>query len=251
MKIMSWNVNGLRAIAKKGFHEFLQDCSPDILCIQETKAQFKDLTDHHTTIDGYEAYFYSAQKRGYSGTAIYSKKKPLQVIEGLGIEKFDNEGRVLTAEYEDFFVISCYVPNAQPGLARIDYREEFNDELKQFMKQLEKKKPVILCGDLNVAHNEIDLKNPGPNKGNPGFSDEERTKFTELLESGFVDTFRYFHPTTVKYSWWSYRFSARSKNIGWRIDYVVVSKKLVGIIKKAQIHNEIVGSDHCPVSIQL
>lgn len=251
MEIMSWNVNGLRAVVRKGFHKFLEQYNPDILCLQEIKARFEDLTDHHTTIHGYHAYFHSAQKKGYSGVALYSKTQPLSVIEGLGDERFDSEGRVLTAEFEEFFVISCYVPNAQPELARLEYRESFNDALKDFILSLEQTKPVILCGDLNVAHQEIDLKNPKNNRGNPGFSDEERAKLNELLELGFIDTFRHFYPDTIKYSWWSYRFNARANNSGWRIDYILVSKTLLLRIKDAHIYNEIMGSDHCPVSIIL
>ncbi len=251
MKIMSWNVNGIRAIAKKGFHEFLVEKSPDVLCIQETKAQMDNLTDHHTNIDGYEAYFHSAEKKGYSGVAIYSKKEPLAIIEGMGDEEFDMEGRVITAEYEKFFVVGVYVPNAQPELARIKYRENFNDALKKFCLDLEKKykKAVILCGDLNVAHNEIDLTHPKPNRGNAGFSDEERAKLNELLDAGYVDTFRTMHPETIKYSWWSYRMKARERNVGWRIDYVLVSKNFMKNVSKAEIHNDVLGSDHCPVSI--
>jgi exodeoxyribonuclease III len=253
MLIMSWNVNGLRAVAKKGFDNILHEYNPFVLCIQETKAQFSDLEEHHKTIGDYEAYFFSAKKKGYSGTALYCKKKPLQIIEGLDVQEFDDEGRVLTAEFKEFFVVSIYVPNAQPGLVRISYRERFNDALLNFANTLKQKynKHVILCGDFNVAHNEIDLKNPGPNRGQPGFSDEERLKFNELLSEGYVDTFRSFHPETIKYSWWSYRFNARAKNIGWRIDYVVVNKELMTYIKSTEIHNEIMGSDHCPVSIEV
>jgi exodeoxyribonuclease III len=253
MLLMSWNVNGLRAVAKKGFDTFLREYNPYVLCIQETKAQFDNLEDHHKHIDDYEAYFFSAKKKGYSGTALYCKEKPLGVIEGLGVEEFDDEGRVLTAEFEKFFVMSVYVPNAQPGLVRISYRERFNDALLNFVNNLKKdfNKHVILCGDFNVAHNEIDLKNPGPNRGNPGFSDEERFKFNELLDDGFVDTFRNLYPTSVKYSWWSYRFNARAKGIGWRIDYVIVNKELMTFVKSANIHDEVIGSDHCPVSIEI
>lgn len=253
MRIISWNVNGIRAVAKKGFDKFVLEYNPDVLCIQETKAQEDQLDESIKNIGDYHSYFHSAVKKGYSGTAIYSKKKPLAVLYGLGIEEFDNEGRVLTAEYDSVFVISVYVPNAQPGLVRIEYRERFNDALLRFVSDLHSEygKDVVICGDLNVAHNEIDLKNPGPNRGNPGFSDEERSKFNELLDAGYIDTFRHFHPEEVKYSWWSYRFSARAKNIGWRIDYVVVNKNLLPKIKEAEIHNEVLGSDHCPVGIEL
>lgn len=251
MNIISWNVNGLRAVAKKGFDKFLIEYNPDVLCIQETKAQLDNLEEHHTEIGDYHSYFFSAKKKGYSGVGIYTKKKPLNVIEGLGIEEFDDEGRVLTIELEKIYVISVYVPNAQPELFRIKYRERFNDALKNFANKLRKKKTVVICGDLNVAHKEIDLKNPSPNRGNPGFSDEERKKFNELLDAGYIDTFRHIHPTEVKYSWWSYRFSARAKNIGWRIDYIVVNKEVIDKVNKAEIHNEVLGSDHCPVSIKI
>lgn len=252
MRIMSWNVNGLRAVVKKpDFEELFEKYNPDVLCVQETKAQEADLSTEHHGSDDYFVEFHSAKKRGYSGVAIYSKIKPLSIQEGIGIEKFDDEGRVLTFEFEKFYVVSCYVPNAQPELVRINYREEFNDELLKFLQKLRKKKGVILCGDLNVAHNEIDLKNPKANKNNPGFSDQERSKFNELLDAGYVDTWRHFHPEEIKYSWWSYRFSARTKNIGWRIDYFVVNKEFLPQIKSAEIHNDIMGSDHCPVSIVL
>lgn len=253
MNIMSWNVNGLRAIAKKGFDTFLLEYNPDVLCIQETKAQLDNLEEHHTDIGDYYSYFFSAQRKGYSGVAVYTKHKPLAIIEGLDIEEFDEEGRVLTLEFEDFFVLSVYVPNAQPELKRIDYRMRFNDALAKFSQDLHKThhKDVFICGDLNVAHNEIDLKNPKANRKNPGFSDEERSKFNELLDTGFVDTFRYFHPEKIQYSWWSYRFNARAKGIGWRIDYVVCNKEAISKIKEATIHDEVMGSDHCPVSITL
>lgn len=253
MRIVSWNVNGLRAVAKKGFDEFLLEYNPDVLCVQETKAQVDDLSGEHKEIGEYYSFFHSAKKKGYSGVAIYSKKKPLTVIEGIGIEEFDDEGRVLTAEFDNVFVLSVYVPNAQPALVRIEYRKRFNDALLKFMDNLQEKygKNVVLCGDLNVAHNEIDLKNPGQNRGNPGFSDEEREKFNELLDAGYIDTFRNLHPEKIKYSWWSYRFSARAKNIGWRIDYVIVNKELMKKVKEAEILNEVLGSDHCPVEIEL
>lgn len=252
MRIMSWNVNGLRAVVKKpDFEQLFEKYDPDILCVQETKAQPEQLDTEHHGGDNYFTYFHSAEKKGYSGVAIYSKVKPLSVIEGIGIEKFDKEGRVLSFEYEEYYVVSCYVPNAQPELARIEYREEFNDELVRFLEGLKKKKNVILCGDLNVAHHEIDLKNPKANRKNPGFSDQERGKFDELLAAGYLDTFRTLHPQEVKYSWWSYRFSARSKNIGWRIDYCVINESLLPRLLQAEIHNEVMGSDHCPVSIVL
>jgi len=251
MLIMSWNVNGLRAIEKKNFKEFIHEYVPEVLCIQETKAQEVDLGDQHTLFDGYESFFFSAQKRGYSGVGTFTRTKPLKVIKGINIEEFDSEGRVLTLEFEKVFVINTYVPNSQHELKRIDYRENFNDALLAFAKKLEKKKPVVICGDLNVAHKEIDLKNPKANRKNPGFSDQERAKFDELMEAGFIDTFRLLNPEKIKYSWWSYRFNARSKNIGWRIDYILTSKKLKKNISEVEIHNEVMGSDHCPVSLIL
>lgn len=251
MFIISWNVNGLRAIVKKNFKEFIHEYTPDVLCIQETKAQHKDLSDDHTYFENYEVFLESAERRGYSGVATYTRTKALSVIRGLGIEKLDHEGRVLTLEFEDKYIINVYVPNAQPGLARIDFREEFNDALLKFAKKLEKKKPVIICGDLNVAHKEIDLTHPKPNRGNPGFSDEERAKFDDLMKANFIDSFRLLNPEKIKYSWWSYRMKARDRNVGWRIDYVLVSKILKDKIKSVEIHNEVFGSDHCPVSIKL
>lgn len=253
MKIISWNVNGIRAIAKKGFDKFVLEYNPDVLCIQETKAQVDQLSENITQIGDYYSYFFSAQKKGYSSVAIYSKQKPISIIKGIGVKEFDDEGRVLTAEYKDFMVLSVYVPNAQPELARIKYRERFNDALLAFVNKLQKdfKKDVFICGDLNVAHNEIDLKNDKANIGNPGFSDEERTKFNELLNAGYIDTFRQLHPTEVKYSWWSYRMNARANNTGWRIDYIVVNKDALKRIKSAEIHNEVLGSDHCPVSVDI
>ena len=251
MEIHSWNVNGIRAVAKKGFDKYLLEYNPDILCIQETKAQLDNLEEHHTDIGDYYSYFFSAKKKGYSGVAIYTKHKPLAVMEGMGVEKFDDEGRVLMAEFEDFFVVSVYTPNAQHELARIDYRLEFEKELKAFAKKMSKLKPILICGDLNVAHNEIDLKNPKPNVGNPGFSEEERGAFTQFLDEGFVDTFRTLHPDSVEYSWWSYRFSARDRNIGWRIDYVVTNKEFADKITEAFILPEVMGSDHCPVGVKI
>lgn len=251
MILISWNVNGIRAVEKKGFIDIVKEYYPDVLCLQETKAQEDQLSDELKNIDGYESYFFSAVKKGYSGTAIYTRHKPLNIIKGIGIEEIDSEGRVLTIELEDFFVVTAYVPNAQAELARIDYRLNYESEIIKFLKKLEESKPVILCGDLNVAHEEIDLKNPKSNKNNPGFSDQERNAFTNLLSEGFIDTFRALHPDVVKYSWWSYRFSARAKGIGWRIDYFVTSKSLQPRILEAEIHNEVLGSDHCPVSIKI
>ncbi|MCF7798282.1 exodeoxyribonuclease III [Candidatus Woesearchaeota archaeon] len=251
MEIHSWNVNGLRAVAKKGFDKYLLEYNPDVLCIQETKAQIDNLEEHHTDIGDYYSYFFSAQKKGYSGVAIYTKQKPLAVIKGIGIEKFDDEGRVLMLEFEQCFVASVYTPNAQHGLLRMDYRLEFEKELRAFAKKMSKIKPIFICGDLNVAHNEIDIKNAKPNMGNPGFTLEERGAFTQLLSEGFVDTFRTLHPDAIEYSWWSYRFSARARNIGWRIDYVVTSKESLKYVKEAFILPEVLGSDHCPVGVKV
>lgn len=248
-KLISWNVNGLRACMDKGFDEIFKSLDADVFCLQEIKLKEGQI-DYLP--DGYNAYWNYAEKAGYSGTALFSKEKPLSVSCGIGIEKHDTEGRVITAEFEKFYVVTCYTPNAQEGLKRLDYRMEWEDDFRDYLKGLEKNKPVILCGDLNVAHNEIDLKNPKTNRKNAGFSDEERTKMTELLESGFVDTFRYFYPEAEgEYSWWSYRFKAREKNAGWRIDYFIVSEALVPQLDSASIHQEIFGSDHCPVELVL
>lgn len=248
-KLISWNVNGLRACMDKGFDEIFKSLDADVFCLQEIKLKEGQI-DYLP--DGYNAYWNYAEKAGYSGTALFSKEKPLSVSCGIGIEKHDTEGRVITAEFEKFYVVTCYTPNAQDGLKRLDYRMEWEDDFRDYLKWLEKNKPVILCGDLNVAHNEIDLKNPKTNRKNAGFSDEERAKMTELLESGFVDTFRYFYPEAEgEYSWWSYRFKAREKNAGWRIDYFIVSEALVPQLDSASIHQEIFGSDHCPVELVL
>lgn len=250
MKFVSWNVNGFRAVLKKGFEDFFNEIDADFICIQETKMQ-EGQADFHP--DEYNEYYNYAVKRGYSGTAIFAKKsigEPLSVKYGINGEH-DDEGRVITLEYPEFFLICCYVPNAQDGLARIEYRCEFEDAMREYMIELDKVKPVIYCGDLNVAHNEIDLKNPKNNRGNAGFSDEERGKMTDLLASGFTDTFRYMYPETVTYSWWSYRFSARSKNIGWRIDYFIISNSIKDKLKEALILTDVMGSDHCPVVIHL
>ena len=248
-KLISWNVNGLRACMGKGFDEIFKSLDADVFCLQEIKLKEGQI-DYLP--DGYNAYWNYAEKAGYSGTALFSKEKPLSVSYGIGIEKHDTEGRVITAEFEKFYVVTCYTPNAQDGLKRLDYRMEWEDDFREYLKGLKKNKPVILCGDLNVAHNEIDLKNPKTNRKNAGFSDEERAKMTELLESGFVDTFRYFYPDTEgEYSWWSYRFKAREKNAGWRIDYFIVSDALVPQLDSASIHQEIFGSDHCPVELVL
>ena len=248
MKFATWNVNGFRAVLKKGFEDFFYDTDADIFCIQETKMQ-PGQADF--TPEGYHCYFNSAEKKGYSGTAIFTKKEPLAVTFGINGEHTD-EGRVITLEYDNFFMVNCYVPNAQDGLARIDYRMRFEDDLRAYFTELDSHKPVVYCGDLNVAHQETDLKNPKPNRGKAGFSDEERGKLTELLEAGFTDVFRYVYPdVTGVYSWWSYRFNARANNAGWRIDYFLVSDRLKDRIKDISIMTEIMGSDHCPVMMEL
>lgn len=248
MKFVSWNVNGFRAVLKKGFEDIFKELDADFFCLQETKMQ-EGQADFHP--EGYYEYYNCAEKKGYSGTAVFVKEsigEPLSVAYGIKGEH-DDEGRVITLEYPEFYLICCYVPNAQDGLKRIDYRCEFEDAMREYMKELDSTKPVIYCGDLNVAHNEIDLKNPGPNRGNAGFSDEERGKMNELLDSGFTDTFRYMYPETVTYSWWSYRMKARERNAGWRIDYFIISDRLRDKLKDAVIHTDIYGSDHCPVSV--
>lgn len=250
MRFISWNVNGFRAVLGKGFDTIFNDLDADFFCLQETKMQ-EGQADFHP--EGYYEYYNCAERKGYSGTAIFAKRslgEPISVAYGIDGEHND-EGRVITLEYPDFYLITCYVPNAKDGLARIDYRCEFEDALREYMASLDKTKPVIYCGDLNVAHNEIDLKNPGPNRGNAGFSDEERGKFNELLNAGFTDTFRYMYPEEVKYSWWSYRMKARERNAGWRIDYFIVSDRLADKIKKADILNDVYGSDHCPVLLEI
>lgn len=248
MKLISWNVNGLRACLTKGFEDFFNSVDADMFCLQETKLQPEQVTFKP---ENYFNVFHSAEKKGYSGTAIYSKTEPLDIKFGMNGNHL-NEGRLITADYGKFYLVCCYSPNAQDKLARIDYRMEFEDDMRAYLSELDKLKPVVLCGDLNVAHNEIDLKNPKTNVGNPGFSDEERGKFGELLEAGFTDSFRYLYPDkTDAYSWWSYRAAARSRNVGWRIDYFVVSKSLDNKIKEATIHADILGSDHCPVGIEL
>ena len=248
MKFISWNVNGFRACLTKGFAEFFKEVDADFFCIQETKMQ-PGQAEFETP--DYHQYWYSAEKKGYSGTAIFAKKEPLSVSYGLGIEEHDHEGRAITLEYEDFYLLCVYTPNAQRELARLSYRMEWEDALREYMKELDSKKPVIYCGDLNVAHEEIDLKNPKTNHFSAGFSDEERGKFTELLEAGFKDTFRSLYPEEVRYSWWSYMYGARAKNVGWRIDYFVVSDRILDKVKDSFILNEIMGSDHCPVGINI
>ena len=248
MKLISWNVNGFRACLEKGFGDFFAEQDADFVCIQETKMQ---LGQADFKPDGYYQYWYSAEKKGYSGTAIFAKREPISVAYGIGIPEHDTEGRAITLEYEDFYLLCVYTPNAQRELARLDYRMAWEDALRDYIKSLDEKKPVIYCGDLNVAHNEIDLKNPKSNRQSAGFSDEERGKFTELLEAGFTDTFRSLYPDKVEYSWWSYMFSARAKNIGWRIDYFVVSNRLFERVKDSFILTSVMGSDHCPVGIIL
>lgn len=249
MKLISWNVNGLRACVGKGFLDYFKEQQADIFCLQETKLQEGQI---ELELDGYHQYWNYAEKKGYSGTAIFTKEKPISVHYGIGIEEHDKEGRVITLEFEKFYMITVYTPNSQEKLARLDYRMVWEDEFRKFLLELDKKKPVIICGDLNVAHKEIDLKNPKTNRKNAGFSDEEREKMTKLLESGFVDSFRYFYPNkTDIYSWWSYRFSARAKNAGWRIDYFLVSDRIKENMKGAEIHTEILGSDHCPVLLNI
>lgn len=249
MRCISWNVNGLRACVGKGFQESFDRLDADIFCIQETKLQPEQI---QLDLPGYRQYWYSAVKKGYSGTAVFSRQEPLSVACGLGIAALDQEGRVITLEYPDFYLVTCYTPNAQEGLARIDFRLQWDGAFRAYLSGLDKRKPVIVCGDLNVAHQEIDLKNPAANRGNAGFSDQERESFGALLSSGFTDTFRYLHPDARDvYSWWSYRFRARERNAGWRIDYFLVSDRLCPRITAAQIYNEVFGSDHCPVGLEL
>ena len=249
MKLISWNVNGLRACVGKGFYESIAALDADVVCLQETKLQAGQID---LALEGYETYWNYADKKGYSGTAIFTRRHPLSVTYGLGIDLHDHEGRIITAEYEDFYLVTAYVPNSQDGLRRLDYRQQWDQDLRAYLKELETRKPVVLCGDLNVAHREIDLKNPKSNRKNAGFTDEEREGFQQLLDAGFVDTFRHFYPDqTDIYSWWSYRFRAREKNAGWRIDYFVVSEALRPLLESAAIHTEIFGSDHCPVEVVL
>ena len=248
MKLISWNVNGFRACLNKGFEQFFKDTDADFFCIQETKMQPEQAT---FDADGYHQFWYSAEKKGYSGTAIFAKKEPISVKYGLGIDEHDHEGRAITLEYDDFYLLCVYTPNAQRELARLDYRMKWEDALRNYIKSLDEKKPVIYCGDLNVAHEEIDLKNPKTNRFSAGFSDEERGKFTELLESGFCDTFRTLYPEKVEYSWWSYMYHAREKNVGWRIDYFVVSERIMDKVKDSRIFTHIMGSDHCPVGLEI
>ena len=253
MKLISWNVNGLRAVINKGFKDFFKEIDADIFSIQETKMQETQLDENILQIfEGYNAYWNSAEKKGYSGTAIFTKQKPLNVTYGIGKEEHDKEGRVITLEFEKFYMVNIYTPNSKRELERLDYRQIWEDEIRAYLLELNNKKPVVMCGDLNVAHNEIDLKNPKTNRKNAGFTDEERAKMTELLSAGFVDTFRYkYLEIEGKYSWWSYMFHAREKNAGWRIDYFIVSERIKDKIEDAKILDDIYGSDHCPVELDL
>ena len=248
MKIISWNVAGFRACLKKGFDVFFKDMDADVFCIQESKVlpeQFDYLPE------GYEMFLNPAEKKGYSGTLVYTKVKPLNVTYGMGIEEHDHEGRIITLEFNEFYLVTEYVPNAKQKLERLDYRMTWEDDFRAYLKHLEKKKPVVLCGDLNVAHNEIDIKNAKANIGNAGFTYEERGKFSELLDDGFIDTFRYYNPDTIKYTWWTYMGNARSKGIGWRIDYFVVSKDIIDKVSDTKIYDDVMGSDHCPIGITI
>ena len=249
MKLISWNVNGLRACVQKGFLDFFHEADADIFCVQETKLQEGQI---QLELEGYEQYWNYAEKKGYSGTAVFTKKTPLSVRYGIGMEEHDREGRVITLEYENFFFVTVYTPNSQSELARLDYRMKWEDDFLAYLKSLEETKPVIYAGDLNVAHQEIDLKNPKTNRKNAGFTDEKRAKFSNVLASGMIDTYRYFYPEqTGIYSWWSYRFKAREKNAGWRIDYFIVSEALKDLLQDAKIHTDILGSDHCPVELDI
>ncbi|MBW4733260.1 exodeoxyribonuclease III [Prevotella melaninogenica] len=248
MKFISWNVNGLRACVGKEFEQQFKDLDADFFCLQETKMQAGQLD---LSFPGYESYWNYADKKGYSGTAIYTKHKPLSVTYGIDIDEHDHEGRVITLEMDDFYLVTVYTPNSQDGLRRLEYRMKWEDDFQAYLHKLDEKKPVIVCGDMNVAHQEIDLKNPKTNRKNAGFTDEEREKMTQLLSNGFIDTFRTLYPEQVTYSWWSYRFRAREKNTGWRIDYFLISERLKDHLEDAKIHTEIMGSDHCPVEIIL
>ncbi len=248
MKLISWNVNGIRACLNKGFLDFFNSENADIFCLQETKCQEGQV---ELEIDGYTSYWNSAEKKGYSGTAVFTKNKPLKVTYGIGKQEHDKEGRIITLEFEKFYLVTNYTPNAKRELERLDYRMIWEDEIRKYLLKLNKTKPVIMCGDLNVAHEEIDLKNPKTNRGNAGFTDEERGKMTELLNAGFVDSYRYLYPEKIEYSWWSYMGHAREKNIGWRIDYFITSKDIEKNIKEAKIYTQILGSDHCPIGLEI
>lgn len=249
MRLISWNVNGIRAAVKKGFMDFFDDVDADIFCLQETKLSAGQLD---LELEGYHQYWNYAEKKGYSGTAVFTKEEPIHVSYGIDMEEHDKEGRVITCEYEDFFLVTCYTPNSQRGLARLDYRMEWEEDFRKYLNMLDQVKPVVLCGDLNVAHKEIDLKNPAANRKNAGFSDEERSQFQNLLDAGYTDTFRHLYPDAAdRYSWWSYITKARERNAGWRIDYFVVSDRLADAIVEADIRDDIFGSDHCPVYLEL
>ena len=248
MRLISWNVNGIRACVNKGFKEFFKEIDADIFCVQETKCQEGQI---ELEFEGYKSFWNSAEKKGYSGTAIFTKTNPISVRYGIGIEEHDKEGRVITLEFEDFYMVNIYTPNSKRELERLDYRQIWEDEIRKYLLKLNKTKPVIMCGDLNVAHEEIDLKNPKTNRGNAGFTDEERGKMTELLNAGFVDSYRYLYPEKIEYSWWSYMGHAREKNIGWRIDYFITSKDIEKNIKEAKIYTQILGSDHCPIGLEI
>ena len=248
MKLISWNVNGLRACEAKGFSDIFRQMDADVFCLQETKLQAGQLD---LQFPGYQSYWNYADKKGYSGTAVFTRQEPLSVAYGMGIDEHDHEGRVITREFPQFYLVCCYTPNSQDGLRRLDYRMTWENDFRNYLLQLDQKKPVVLCGDLNVAHEEIDLKNPKTNHFSAGFSDQERQAFTDLLSSGFADTFRTLYPEQVTYSWWSYRFQARQKNVGWRIDYFVVSNRLMESVADAKIHTDVLGSDHCPVELDL
>ena len=249
MKLISWNVNGIRAVLTKGFEDFFKDVNADIFCIQETKCQEGQV---NLEFEGYQSFWNSAERKGYSGTAIFSKIKPLSVKFGIGIEEHDKEGRVITLEFKDFYMVNIYTPNSKRELERLDYRQIWEDEIRKYLLKLNKTKPVVMCGDLNVAHKEIDLKNPRTNTHNAGFTIEERNKMTELLDAGFIDTFRYLYPDkTDCYTWWSYMRKAREKNVGWRIDYFIVSESIKNKIKEANIYKDIMGSDHCPIGLEI
>ena len=248
MKLISWNVNGLRACVGKGFADIFEQFDADFFCLQETKMQEGQLDLQFL---GYQSYWNYADKKGYSGTAIYTRHTPISVAYGIGIDEHDHEGRVITLEMADFYLVCCYTPNSQDGLKRLEYRMKWEDDFRAYLMRLDEKKPVILCGDLNVAHEEIDLKNPKTNHQSAGFTDDERQKMTQLLDSGFTDSFRFKYPEEVQYSWWSYRFQARAKNVGWRIDYFIISDRLQDRLQDAKIHTEVMGSDHCPVEITI
>lgn len=248
IKLISWNVNGLRACIRKGFKGFLAESQADFFCVQEIKMMKEQ---EETNIEGYHQFWNSAERKGYSGTLVLSKEEPINVSRGIGIEEHSHEGRVITLETENFYLVNVYTPNSKDGLLRLDYRMKFEDDFRNYLSELDCKKPVIICGDMNVAHNEIDLKNPKTNRRNAGFTDEERGKFQALLDTGFTDSFRFLYPDTVKYSWWSYRFNARKNNSGWRIDYFLVSDRIKNNIRDSVIHNEVFGSDHCPVGLEI